>query len=91
MLSNSEGHFSRRLFFYVSADTSYIKKGYGNRFGRHVAYELQIHFLVTNSFILNMLVTYYKPGTLPVGRKLYTGKLRGSPERGKKREDGKGC
>lgn len=42
-------------------------------------------------FWIGMLVTYYKPGTLPMGRKLYTGKLGGSPERGKKREDGKGC
>lgn len=40
-----------QTLFYVSADTSYIKKGFGNRFGRLVAYELQIHFLITNSFI----------------------------------------
>lgn len=53
MLSNIGGHCSRRLFFHVSAVTSYIKRGYGSRFGRHVTYELQIQSLITNSFILN--------------------------------------
>lgn len=83
MLSNSEGHFSRRLFFYVSADTSYIKKGYGNRFGRRVAYELQIHFLVTNSFILNwyvgdLLQTRYSTS----GKKIMYRKIERKPREG---------